>query len=78
MHTDTIIDIKVLVCTVGKTVLCDDYNCLIDLHNMLLTRNDWMELGSKNEGKDTKPDTVEDWARNSDNPLVVIMVLRKV
>lgn len=69
MHVDFKDDRKVLVCTVGKTVLYYDFICLQDLHNMLLARNEWMELGSKDEGKEPKPDTVEEWARNPKNPV---------
>lgn len=69
MHTDIKDGRKILVCTVGKTVLHYDYKCLEDAYKMLKSRNDWMELGNKDEGKDTKPDTLEDWARSSSNPV---------
>lgn len=69
MHTDVRDDKTVIVCTVGKTILYYDYNCLQDLYTMLLEMNDWMELGSKDEGKETKPGTIEEWARSSDNPV---------
>ncbi|GJM34564.1 MAG: hypothetical protein DHS20C18_35650 [Saprospiraceae bacterium] len=36
---------------------------------MLKKRNDWMDLGSKDEKVETKPDTVEHWGRSSDNPI---------
>lgn len=69
MHTDIKDGKKIIVCTVGKTVLHYDYKCLKDTHQMLLLHNDWLELGSKDEGKDTKPNTLEEWARSSNNPV---------
>jgi hypothetical protein len=48
----------VLVCTVGKTVLFYDARCLDDLHAMLKTHGDWMELGAADEQKDAKAGTV--------------------
>jgi hypothetical protein len=59
----------VLVCTVGKTVLLYDAKCLDDLHAMLKTHGDWMELGSADEQKDAKDGTVEAWGRSSSNPI---------
>lgn len=60
---------EVIVCTVGTTVLYYDYRCLMDLHTMLTTHGDWMELGSKDEKQETTPGTIEHWARSSDNPI---------
>jgi hypothetical protein len=52
-------DVKdVLVCTVGKTVLLYDYQCLEDLHKMLKKHGDWMDLGSADEQKPAKDGTV--------------------
>ncbi|MFD2330928.1 DUF6855 family protein [Cohnella sp. GCM10020058] len=59
----------ILVCTVGKTVLHYDYRCLDDLHAMLRQRGDWVELGSADEQKPAKEETVEAWARSADNPV---------
>lgn len=59
----------VLVCTVGKTVLLYDARCLDDLHKMLKKHGGWMELGSADEQKDAKDDTVEAWGRSSGNPI---------
>jgi hypothetical protein len=59
----------VLVCTVGKTVLHYDYNCLNDLHAMLKKHGDWIELGSADEQKPAKEGTVEAWGRSADNPV---------
>ena len=69
MHRETRDGREVLVCTVGKTVLFYDARCLDDLHAMLKTRGDWVELGSADEQKDAKPGTVEAWGRSPDNPL---------
>jgi len=69
MHRDVKDGKDVLVCTVGKTVLLYDARCLDDLHAMLKAHGDWMELGSADEQKDAKPDTVEAWARSPDNPV---------
>jgi len=44
---------------------------------MLVDYGDWMPLGNADEGKDTKPDTVEAWARADDNPVSGWYGLRK-
>jgi hypothetical protein len=69
MHVDEKDGQQILVCTVGKTILQYDIRCLEHLHKMLKARNDWMELGSKDEKQDTKEDTVEHWGRSADNPV---------
>ncbi len=68
MHRAKVDDTEILVCTVGKTILHYDYRCLADLHAMLKKHGDWMELGSADEQKDAKPDTVEAWGRSPSNP----------
>jgi len=60
---------KILVCTVGKTVLHYDYRCLSDLHAMLNQHGDWMDLGSADEQKPVKGGTVEAWGRSEKNPV---------
>lgn len=60
---------KILVCTVGKTVLHYDYRCIEDLHRMLKGHGHWMELGSADEQKPAKDGTVEAWGRSPDNPI---------
>jgi len=60
---------KILVCTVGKTVLHYDYRCLSDLHAMLKEHGDWMDLGSADEQKPAKEGTVEAWGRSEKNPV---------
>jgi hypothetical protein len=57
-----------LVVQVGSTRLSYQLRCIEDLHAMLVARGDWMALGNADEGKPTKPDTVEDWARSAGNP----------
>ncbi len=69
MHTDEKDGKEVLVCTVGKTVLLYDAQALDDLHKMLKKHGDWMELGSADEQKPAKPDTVESWGRSAKNPI---------
>ena len=59
----------ILVCTVGSTVLHYDARCLSDLHAMLQTHGDWMELGSADEQKAAKDGTVEAWGRSPKNPV---------
>lgn len=69
MHFDVKDGKDILVCTVGKTVLFYDYRCLADLHEMLKKHGDWMELGSADEQKPAKDDTVEAWGRSETNPV---------
>ena len=69
MYIDEKEGIKIIVCTVGKTVLHYDYRCINDLYEMLKKHNDWMLLGSADEQKPAKEGTVESWARSEDNPI---------
>ncbi len=69
MHRDVKDGKDILVCTVGKTILHYDARCLEDLHAMLKVHGDWMLLGSADEKKEPKPDTVEAWGRSADNPI---------
>jgi len=69
MHMDEKDGKEILVCTVGKTVLHYDYRCLVDLHAMLIKHGDWMELGSADEQKPAKENTVEAWGRSEKNPV---------
>ncbi len=68
MHVEQKNGKDVLVCTVGKTVLHYNINCINDLHNMLKEHGDWMELGSADEQKPAKEGTVEAWGRSENNP----------
>jgi hypothetical protein len=69
MHGDEKDGKDVLVCTVGKTVLLYNMQCLSDLHAMLKKHGDWMELGSADEQKPAKEGTVEAWGRSEGNPV---------
>ncbi len=69
MHVDQKDGKEVLVCTVGKTVLHYNIDCLEDLHKMLKKHGDWMELGSADEQKPAKDGTVEAWGRSEKNPV---------
>jgi hypothetical protein len=57
------------MCKVGSTILGYQWRGLEDCHAMLKAHGDWMELGNKDEGKDTKEGTVEHWARSENNPV---------
>jgi hypothetical protein len=70
-------DPPALVVQVGSTRLSYQLRCIEDLHIMLAAHGDWMALGNADEGKPTKPDTVEDWARSADNPVGGWYGLRK-
>lgn len=69
MYRDEAADPPTMVCIVGKTKLGYRLRALDDLHAMLKEYGDWMELGSKDEGKDAKEGTAEAWARSPDNPV---------
>jgi hypothetical protein len=69
MHTEEKDGKRVLVCTVGKTVLSYDARCIEDLHKMLKTNGDWVELGGADEQKPAKEGTAEAWGRSADNPV---------
>uniref|UniRef100_A0A2A4YQV9 DUF6855 domain-containing protein n=1 Tax=OCS116 cluster bacterium TaxID=2030921 RepID=A0A2A4YQV9_9PROT len=69
MHIGEKDGVEIIVCSVGKTVLHYDYRLIADLHAMLKDHGDWMDLGSKDEKQEAKPNTVEHWARAEDNPL---------
>ena len=69
MHVESKDGKEILVCTVGKTVLHYNIQCLQDLHAMLKKHGDWMELGSADEQKPAKEGTVEAWGRSPENPV---------
>jgi hypothetical protein len=69
MHVDEKDGVKVLVCTVGKTILYYDARCVDDLHAMLKKNGDWVDLGGADEQKPAKEGTVEAWGRSSTNPI---------
>lgn len=68
MYIDTKDGKEVIVCTVGKTVLLYNADCIKDLHTMLKKQGDWMDLGSTDEQKEAKEGTVEAWGRSAKNP----------
>jgi hypothetical protein len=70
-------DPPALVVRVGATKLSYQLRCIEDLHEMLLADGDWIPLGNADEGKPVKPDTVEAWARDEDNPVGGYYGLRK-
>lgn len=69
MYADERDGTRILVCTVGKTVLHYDARCVEDLYRMLKAAGDWVELGGADEQKPAKPGTVEAWARSPHNPI---------
>lgn len=69
IHVDDKDGVKVLVCTVGKTVLLYDARCVDDLHAMLKAAGDWVELGGADEQKPAKMGTIEEWGRSPKNPI---------
>ena len=69
MHVEEKDGKDVLVCTVGKTVLWYNIDCIDHLHQMLKKHGDWMELGSADEQKPAKEGTVEAWGRAANNPV---------
>ena len=69
LHVDEKDGKEILVCTVKSTILHYDIRVLEDLHAMLKKHGDWMELASKDEKVETKPDTIEHWGRASNNPI---------
>ncbi len=69
MHTDEKDGKRILVCTVGSTVLHYDARCIDDLHAMLKKAGDWVELGGADEQKPVKDGTVEAWGRSETNPV---------
>jgi hypothetical protein len=69
MYIDDAGDPPAIVCQVGSTTLKYDKRAIDDLHAMLKTHGDWMELGATDEQKDAKPGTVEAWGRDGSNPV---------
>ena len=69
MHIDERDGKRVLVCTVGQTVLLYDARCIGDLHAMLKAGGSWVDLGGADEQKPAKEGTVEAWGRSGHNPV---------
>ena len=74
---DEAADPPALVVQVGKTRLSYQLRAIEDAHAMLKDHGDWMPLGNADEGKPTKPGTLEDWARSESNPVGGYYGLRK-
>jgi hypothetical protein len=58
-----------LVCVASGTELRYQLRIIEDMHAMLKTHGDWMELGNADEQKPARDGTVEAWARSPDNPV---------
>ena len=69
MYVDEDADPPLLICQVGSTKLTYLARSLDDLHDWLLERGDWVELGAADEKKATKDDTVEAFGRSAENPV---------
>ena len=69
MHVEEKDAKKILVCTVGTTVLSYDARCIDDLLAMLKAKGDWVDLGGADEQKPVKEGTVEAWGRDPSNPV---------
>jgi hypothetical protein len=69
MYKDTKDGQEVIFCVVGSTTLIYNAQCIQDLHSMLITHGDWMDLGGADEQKEAKPGTVEAWGRSESNPV---------
>jgi hypothetical protein len=77
MYRDEAHDPPRLVCVVGSTTLYYQLRAVDDLHAMLKAAGDWVPLGSADENKPAKPDTVEAWGRSETNPVGGWYGLRK-
>lgn len=69
LHTDQKDGRRILVCSVGSTVLHYDARCVDDRLAMPRQAGDWVELGGADEQKPAKEGTVEAWARSPTNPV---------
>lgn len=69
MYRDEDVDPAELVCQVGSTKLTYQARAIEDLSGWLHEQNDWVPLGSADEGKDPSDGTVEAFGRSSSNPV---------
>src|SRR6476469_10397665 len=76
-YRDTESDPPALVVIASKTEVRYQLRALDDLHAMLVAHGDWMALGTADEQKEPKPDTVEAWARSPENPVGGFYGLKK-
>jgi hypothetical protein len=77
IHRDDTADPPELLCQVGSTKLRYLARCIEDVPAMLRERGDWMDLGSADENKPAKDDTLEAWGRSAANPVGGWYGLRK-
>ena len=77
MYRDDSVEQAELVCQVGSTKLRYLARCLDDVRAMLKQPGDWMDLGSADENKPAKDNTLEAWARDESNPVGGWYGLRK-
>jgi hypothetical protein len=77
IHRDDTVEPAELVCQVRSTKLRYLARCLDDVPAMLKSHGGWMELGSADENKPAKADTLEAWARSESNPVGGWYGLRK-
>jgi hypothetical protein len=70
-------DPPTLVCQVGSTKLTYRAEAIEDLAAWLREKDDWVPLGSADEGKDAAPGTVEEFGRSPSNPVGGWYGLRK-
>ncbi len=77
MYRDEDGDPPTLVCQVGTTTLKYHLAAIEDAHAWLKEQGDWVDLGAADEKKDTKPGTLEAWARDEGNPVGGWYGLRK-
>ncbi len=68
-HTDEKDGVKILVCTVGSTVLHYDLHCIDDLNVMLKRAGAWVELGGADGKRPVKEGTAEAWGLSEASPL---------
>jgi hypothetical protein len=69
MYRDDEVDPAVLVCQVGSTKLLYRARAIEDLAAWLREQDDWVLLGSTDEGKEPPPGTVEEFGRSTSNPV---------
>ncbi|GAA3611275.1 DUF6855 family protein [Microlunatus ginsengisoli] len=77
MWADDSLDEPTLFCQVGTTQLRYRLRAIDDLHDWLLSRGDWVDLGAADEQKPAAPGTVEAFGRAEDNPVGGWYGLRK-
>jgi len=69
IYRDVESDPAILVCQVGSTKLTYRARAVEDLAAWLGEQDDWVPLGSADEGKDPAAGTVEEFGRSASNPV---------